>query len=116
MSLREYQQQQEQQKQQNQGLGGPFQAPRGTTWFEPYRQPLQGEVNGEPVLVLQIGDQPGSSDVFKCIGRDGTMATVRERDLRITSIVSPAGAYLPVDTALGMGSTRRFNANQLQQT
>jgi hypothetical protein len=108
MSLREYQQQQS---------GTMERAQRqGTTWFEPYRQPLQGVVTigGQevPVLVLQIGDQPGSSDVYKCIGVDGAPATVRERDLRITGISSSSvGAYLPVETALGMNSQQRFSRN-----
>ncbi len=108
MSLREYAQQQEQATRMAQPVENLNISQTGrTTWFEPYRTPLQGEVNGEPVLVLQIGDRPGSSDVFKCIGRDGFTATVKEQHLRITAIASPVGTYLPVETALGMTSANR---------
>lgn len=99
MGLREYRQQQRQnqqgQQQQNQGHE------QGTTWFDPYPQPLQGEVAGNPVLVLQIGDKPGSSDVFKCVDADNVIATVKEEDLKITGIsVQSIGAFISVDAAL----------------
>jgi len=77
----------------------------GTTWFEPYRQPLQGKVtiNGDEVevLILQIGDQPGASDVFKCIdARTRFPQTVKAEHVRVTAIAAPAGAYLPLGAVL----------------
>jgi len=73
----------------------------GTTWFEPYRQPLAGQIQigGETVdvFVLQIGDKPGASDVFKCVdARNGLTATVKAEHVRITAIAAPAGSYVPL--------------------
>ncbi len=117
MSLRDYQEQEKQMRGISQQQSQPVfqqQAQAGTNWSQPYSQPLVGEVNGERVLVLQIGDQPGSSDVFKCLGADGFTATVREQHVRITAIPSPAGAYIPLETTLGLRNIQQGTLSNLQ--
>ena len=85
---------------------------RGTLWGEPYRTPMQGMVNvdgqDEPVLILQIGDQPGASDVLLCVGRDGILATVKRPHVRVTAIAAPGGAFLPIGALLGQAPSQPF--------
>lgn len=79
----------------------------GTTWFEPYRAPLQGvvNVNGEdvPVLIERPGDLPGASDVLSVIDGEGNIRTVKAEHCRVTAIPVTGGAYLPLQQALQAG-------------
>jgi len=62
----------------------------GTTWAAPYTQAIRGRVDGEKVRIIQIGDMPGFSPVFLCVGNDKVPTPVRLRDVEITD-----GAFLP---------------------
>lgn len=61
------------------------------TWAPPYTTPIYGEVDGSPVRILQIGDQPGMSPVYLCVDEHGDSGVVALRDVTITD-----GAFLPL--------------------
>lgn len=92
-------QQQGQAGQQQPRSAGQF-ISQGTTWAQPFRQPLAGVVGDEPVLILQVGDKPGASDVLLCIDRSGSIATVKAEHARITAIPVQGGTYMPLENAL----------------
>jgi hypothetical protein len=60
-------------------------------WASPFLDAIHGEVDGEPVRILVLGDQPGSSPVYLCVDADGTSAIVPLTDVTITD-----GACLPL--------------------
>lgn len=77
MGLRDRQQRQEQ---QNEGT-----LPHGTaTWGPAYDRPIQAEVDGEPVRIIQAGNVVGMSPVFLCVDVEGTPAFVAISEVRIT--------------------------------
>lgn len=61
------------------------------TWAQPFGDPIHGEVDGEPVRLVMLGDQPGSSPVYLCVDADGTSAIVPLSEVTITD-----GAFLPL--------------------
>ena len=65
--------------------------PGRALWAPPFQTPIHGEVDGEPVRITMLGDQPGSSPVYLCIDGDGTSAIVPLSDVTITD-----GAFLPL--------------------
>lgn len=60
-------------------------------WAQPFPEAIHGEVDGEAVRILVLGDQPGSSPVYLCVDADGTSAIVPLTDVTITD-----GAFLPL--------------------
>lgn len=59
--------------------------PHGTaTWGPAYDRPIQAEVEGEPVRIIQAGNVVGMSPVFLCVDAEGTAAFVAIREVRIT--------------------------------
>ncbi len=60
-------------------------------WAQPFSDPIHGDVDGEPVRLIMLGDQPGSSPVYLCVDADGNSAIVPLADVTITD-----GAYLPL--------------------
>ena len=60
-------------------------------WAQPFAEPIHAEVDGEPVRIAMLGDQPGSSPVYLCIDADGNSAIVPLVDVTITD-----GAFLPL--------------------
>jgi hypothetical protein len=61
------------------------------TWAHPFPTPIHGEVDGEPVRIPMLGDQPGSSPVYLCVDADGNSALVPLAEVTITD-----GACLPL--------------------
>ena len=60
-------------------------------WASPFSDPIHGDVDGEPVRLIMLGDQPGSSPVYLCVDADGNSAIVPLSEVTITD-----GAYLPL--------------------
>lgn len=101
-SLRDRQtRQQQEQEFQNQNQG---QTQGRATWAPPYQTPIHGQVDGEPVRILQIGDMPGQSPVYLCVDEDGFSAPVKLNEVQITD-----GAFLPLK------QTRGRQSQQLQR-
>lgn len=61
------------------------------TWAAPFTTPIHGEVDGQPVRILQIGDMPGKSPVYLVVDEEGLSGAVALRDVTITD-----GACLPL--------------------
>lgn len=97
-SLRDRQQRQQAERQmQDQGTWtGAEQTNTRATWAPPYPTPIHGQVDGEPVRILQIGDMPGQSPVYLCVDEDGFSAPVKLNDVQITD-----GAFLPLKQPRG---------------
>jgi hypothetical protein len=67
------------------------QLPARASWAQPFPDPIHGDVDGEAVRILVLGDQPGSSPVYLCVDAEGTSAIVPLADVTITD-----GAFLPL--------------------
>jgi hypothetical protein len=65
--------------------------PGRAMWAPPFLTPVHGEVDGDPVRIAVLGDQPGSSPVYLCIDAEGNSAIVPLTDVTITD-----GAFLPL--------------------
>jgi hypothetical protein len=61
------------------------------TWAQPFADPIHGDVDGDAVRLIMLGDQPGSSPVYLCVDGDGNSAIVPLTDVTITD-----GAFLPL--------------------
>jgi hypothetical protein len=68
-----------------------YMMPGRALWAQPFPEAIHGEVDGEAVRILVLGDQPGSSPVYLCVDADGTSAIVPLADVTITD-----GAFLPL--------------------
>jgi len=69
-------------------------SPSRASWAPPFSDPIHGEVDGDAVRLIMIGDQPGSSPVYLCVDGDGNSAIVPLVDVTITD-----GAFLPLRKA-----------------
>jgi hypothetical protein len=77
------------------------------TWAPPYQTPIHGQVDGEPVRILQIGDLPGHSPVYLCVDEDGFSAPIALNEVQITD-----GAFLPLVTPQTNRNRTRQTTNQ----
>ena len=82
-----------------------------TTWGTPYSNPIHGEVDGQPVRILQIGDMPGHSPVYLCVDEEGFSAPVPVRDVIVTD-----GAFLPLQKRSAIPSHSSSGSRSRQLT